>query len=303
MTSELDLHGIYVPLITPFTEADAVAYDEVERLAVDALEAGAAGLVALGTTGEPATLEIDEKKQVIDIIGAVCKDRNAHFSVGAGTNSTKASVAAVEAACEAGADSILSVVPYYTRPSEAGIVAHFETLAAASGVPVIVYNIPYRTGRGLGAESLLQLAATNNIAGLKQAVGGVDADTLRLLANKPDGFHVLCGDDPYIFSLLNLGGAGAIAASANVCTSAFVQLVDYARKGDAAHALHLHETLLPLTTVLFDEPSPAVTKALLHATGKISSPSLRAPMTAASSQATQRAVDTFNAVQDVVAAL
>jgi 4-hydroxy-tetrahydrodipicolinate synthase len=303
MTSELDLRGTFVPLITPFTETDAVAYDEVERLAADALDAGAAGIVALGTTGEPATLDEEEKKKVFEIVGAVCKDRGAHFNVGAGTNSTRTSIGSVEAACEAGADSILAVVPYYTRPSEAGIVSHFETLASVSDAPLIVYNIPYRTGRGLGADSLLHLASVPNIAGLKQAVGGVDADTLRLFANKPEAFQVVCGDDPYIFPLLSLGASGAIAASANVCTSAFVALVDAALKDEDALARRLHETLLPLCTALFEEPSPAVIKALLHASGKISTPNLRAPMTAASAKATTKAVEVFAAVNDVLASL
>ena len=301
MTSELDLRGTYVPLITPFTESDAVAYDEVERLTIEALDAGAAGIVALGTTGEPATLEEGEKKQVIEVIAAVCKDRGAHLNVGAGTNSTRSSLSTLEAAAAAGARSILSVVPYYTRPSEEGIVSHFETLAAASSVPLIVYNIPYRTGRGLGADSLLRLASVENIAGLKQAVGGIDADTLRLMAAKPDAFHVLCGDDPYIYPLLALGGAGAIAASANVCTAAFVRLVDAAHKGDEALARRLHETLLPLCTVLFEEPSPAVIKALLHANGKISTPNVRAPMTSASASVTTKAVEIHTAVTKALA--
>lgn len=307
MTSELDLpffhHGVYVPLVTPFTESDFVAYDEIERLATSAIDAGAAGIVALGTTGEPATLDEQERAEVIKVIAAVCRDRGAHLCVGAGTNSTKTSLAAVQAANKAGAQSVLSVVPYYTRPSEAGIVTHFQTLAAASAVPLVVYNIPYRTGRGLGVSSLLELADTTNIAGLKQAVGGVDAGTLQLLADKPDGFSVFCGDDPYVFPLLALGSSGAIAASANLCTTAFVALVDAALKGEFARARELHEAVLPLCTVLFSEPSPAVIKAALHATGKISSPNVRAPMTIASNHATQHALDILTDVEAAISAL
>jgi 4-hydroxy-tetrahydrodipicolinate synthase len=295
MTSELDLRGIFVPLITPFTEADQVAYDEVERLAVEALDSGAAGIVALGTTGEPATLDEDEKAKIIEVVGAVCRDRNAHLSVGAGTASTRNSVTAARAAVAAGAQSVLTVVPYYTRPTEEGIVAHFRTLADACDAPVIVYNVPYRTGRSLGAASLLELASVPNIAGVKQAVGGVDADSLHVLAEAPEGFNMLCGDDPYLFPLLTLGATGAIAASANMCTAQFVALVDAALKGEWARARELHETLLPLCGALFAEPNPSVIKGVLHAQGRISTPNLRAPMTIASKTAVDAAVEAFQA--------
>jgi 4-hydroxy-tetrahydrodipicolinate synthase len=290
MTSELDLRGVYVPLITPFTESDQVAYDEVERLTVEALDAGAAGIVALGTTGEPATLDEDEKKKIIEVIGAVCRDRGAHLSVGAGTASTRNSVAAVAAVAAAGAQSVLSVVPYYTRPTEEGVVAHFRELAAASSAPIIVYNVPYRTGRALGAASLLELASVANIAGVKQAVGGVDADSLHVLAGAPDGFRMLCGDDPYLFPLLTLGATGAIAASANMCTDAFAALVDSALKGEWARARELHEALLPLCGALFAEPNPSVIKGVLHAEGRISTPNLRMPMTKASRASVEAAL-------------
>lgn len=303
MTSELDLRGVYVPLITPFTAGDEVAYDEVEKLAVAALEAGAAGIVALGTTGEPATLESSEKAKIIEIAGAICKSYNAHLQVGAGTNSTRASLAAIEAATKAGAQSILSVVPYYTRPSVAGIVAHFKALADASAVPVVAYNIPYRTGRELTDASLLELAAHANIAGVKQAVGGIDAATQRLLAEKPESFHVLCGDDPYIYAMTALGGSGAIAASANVLTEGFVALVDAALKGEHARARQLHQILLPLTSVLFEEPSPAVTKAVLYKTGMISTPALRSPMTSASAETTNKATGVYMQVSSELEAV
>lgn len=297
MTSALDLHGVYLPLITPFTKDGAVSYDEIERLAHQGIDNGVAGIVALGTTGEPATLDAAERRRVISVIAAVCRERSAHFSVGAGTNSTREALELMNEAIAAGAQSILSVVPYYTRPSEAGIVEHFKSLAAASSVPLIVYNIPYRTGRGLGADSLLELARTPNIAGLKQAVGGIDADTQRLLAEKPDDFHVLCGDDPYIFAMTVLGGSGAIAASSHVCTSAFVSLVDNALKGDHAAARETHEALLPVCETLFSEPSPGVIKGVLAANGSISSGSLRLPMTSASDAAVARAAEVVETAQ------
>src|SRR4051812_10629422 len=118
MSAEFDLHGVYVPLVTPFDSKGEVAYDDLKRLAIESVDAGAAGLVALGTTGEPATLDDVETNQVIEVIGSVCRERNVSFIVGAGGNNTKAVATHIAAAANAGADAILSVVPYYTRPTE-----------------------------------------------------------------------------------------------------------------------------------------------------------------------------------------
>lgn len=291
MAGNSDLHGVYVPLITPFTADDKPALGEIERLANESLDAGATGLVALGTTGEPATLTADEKSSVVDVVASVCKSRSAQLLVGAGTNSTAVSLEAVRwFGSRSGVTGLLSVVPYYTRPSEAGIVAHFKELAKESPVPLVVYNIPYRTGRGLGAKSLLELANTPNIAGLKQAVGGIDADTMTLMANVPSDFNVLCGDDAFIFPLMSLGGRGAIAASSHVCTKGFVSLVNASLKGDVEKARQISNKLLPVCQLLFEEPSPGVIKGVLAAQGRISTANLRAPMTKASEAAASAAL-------------
>ena len=314
MGSNLDLGGVYVPLITPFEgssdqspvalgDQSPVALGELERLANESLDAGATGLVALGTTGEPATLDDDERRAVIETVGSVCRQRQAAFIIGAGTNNTKATIeAAKQAALSPRLTAILSVVPYYTRPSEAGIVSHFGAVAEASPVPVVVYNIPYRTGRGLGSASLLRLASTPNIAGLKQAVGGIDQDTLELMAEKPDNFHVLCGDDPYLYSLMTLGGSGAIAASAHVCTSGFVALVDAALKGETG-ARQIHEILLPVCKFLFTEPSPGIVKGVLAYQGRISSGSLRLPMTAGSDAGVAAATAAVKKAESLLASM
>lgn len=184
----------------------------------------------------------------------------------------------------------LAVVPYYVRPSEAAIVAHFRAVAARSPVPLVVYNIPYRTGRGLGAESLLELAATENVAGVKQAVGGIDADTLTVLARAPRGFALLGGDDAYLFPLTLMGAPGAIAASAHLCTRRFVSMIEHGLAGEVAAGRAHAEALLPLVGALFAEPSPAVIKALLHAEGRIATPDVRMPLSNASRAAVERAL-------------
>jgi 4-hydroxy-tetrahydrodipicolinate synthase len=144
------------------------------------------------------------------------------------------------------------------RPSEAAIVAHFQAVAGRSPVPLIVYNIPYRTARGLRAAALLELAATENVVGVKRAVGCIDADTPQVLAGARDTFSVLGGDDAFLLPLTVMGGAGAIAASANVATERYAAMIDAGLTGQVADGRALAEALLPLTLALFAEPSPGV---------------------------------------------
>jgi 4-hydroxy-tetrahydrodipicolinate synthase len=283
MASQLNLRGVYVAVVTPFGRDGSVDLGALEGLVHGYVDAGSAGIVALGTTGESAALEKEEKQAVIDVCGRVCAERSAQLIVGAGTNNTAASVAAVEALKGTPAlVAALSVVPYYVRPSEAGIVEHMKAVAAASPVPIVVYNIPYRTGRALGAASLLELAAVPNIAGVKQAVGSIDLDTLEVLAGAPPGFTMLGGDDAYLFPTVLMGGAGTIAASANIATERFVAMIECGLAGKLDEGRGISEALLPLVKRLFAEPNPAVIKGVLHALGKIATPSLRLPMTAAS---------------------
>jgi 4-hydroxy-tetrahydrodipicolinate synthase len=222
----------------------------------------------------------------------VCDERDAALVVGAGTNDTRTTIARHEALADVpGAAASLAVVPYYVRPSEAAIVRHFQAVAEHSPVPLIVYNIPYRTGRGLGASALIELAATPNVAGVKQAVGCVDADTLRVLAEAGDRFAVLGGDDAFLLPLVLMGGAGAIAASANLCTGRFCEMIARGLRGDVAGARPIAEALLPLVGALFAEPSPAVIKAALHALGQIPTADVRMPLSPASAAAAARAVE------------
>jgi 4-hydroxy-tetrahydrodipicolinate synthase len=206
--------------------------------------------------------------------------------VGAGTNDTRTTIARHEALADVpGVAASLAVVPYYVRPSEPAVVAHFRVVAERSPVPVVLYNIPYRTGRGLGAASLLELAGIAGIAGVKQAVGGIDADTLQVLAAAPEGFAVLGGDDPYLLPVVLMGGAGAVAASAHLCTDRFVAMIADGMAGRAADARAAAAALLPMVLALFAEPSPAVLKAVLHADGRIPTPDVRMPLANASSAA------------------
>jgi 4-hydroxy-tetrahydrodipicolinate synthase len=274
-----DFTGLFIPLITPFTDDGAIAAAALERLAHRVLDDGATGLVALGTTGEHATLTEDERALVLRTCARVSRERGAPLIAGAGCNDTArcaGELAALRAYPEVSA--ALTVVPYYSRPGEAGVVEHFRRLAESCPVPLLVYNIPYRTGQPLSWAALAKLAALPGVAGIKHATGAVDRDTVLMMAGRPDGFRVLCGDDLYVSPLLALGADGAIQASAHVRTADFARLVSLWRDGQAAAARALGHELAPLSAALFAAPNPTVIKAVLHRRGAIPSPAVRLPL-------------------------
>jgi len=286
-----ELRGVYVPVITPFEADGSVAHDALTRLTHEYLDAGAAGIVALGTTGESATLSSAERQAVIATVDAACSARSAALIVGAGTNNTATTIESVEAlSAVSSAVGTLVVVPYYVRPSIEGIVAHFRAVADASPVPVVLYNIPYRTGRALDASATLALADHANIVGIKQAVGGLDRDTLEILRRAPRDFAVLGGEDAFVYPTVALGGQGAIAAAAHVCTERFVAMVECGLNGKLEDGRAHHEALLPVIDAGFAEPNPSVWKGVLHAQGRIPTPDVRLPMTPASEDAVTRAL-------------
>ena len=288
MASELRPAGVFVPMVTPFSADGRVDLACLEELTAGVIRDGAAGVVALATTGEPHMLDEAERAAVVEVIGGVCAGAGAVLVVGAGTNDTRTTIERHEALADVpGVVASLAVVPYYVRPSEEGIVRHFQAVAERSPVPLIVYNIPYRTGRGLGATALLELAEVPNIAGLKQAVGGIDADTLTVLARTADRFAMLGGDDAFLFPLVLMGATGAIAASSHLCTRRFVEMIECGLRGELAAGRRHAEALLPLVRALFAEPSPAVIKAALHLEGRIPTPDVRMPMSPASPEAVE----------------
>src|SRR5215468_3356722 len=275
---DLSLAGLYVPLITPFTAGGELAPAALEGLAHCVIDAGASGVVVFGTTGEPATLSAGERRTILDICTRVCRERSATLIAGAGSNDTQGSLQALRDLGEwPGVSAALTVVPYFTRPSQEGVLAHFARLASASPVPLIIYNIPYRTGQPVGWQTLRRLADLPGVAGVKQAVGGIDEDTVRLLADIPDRFAVLAGEDVFTSPLLALGAAGAVLASAHLCTGDFAELIAAWRGGQQARARALGHRLVPL----FAEPNPTIIKAVLHAQGRIPSAAVRLPLLAA----------------------
>ncbi|MGW1519661.1 dihydrodipicolinate synthase family protein [Streptomyces sp. NPDC002287] len=290
-TTQSALGGIHVPLVTPFTRGGEVAAGALEALAHEVLDAGAAGIVALGTTAEAATLEEAERDLVTDVCARVCRERGALLTVGAGapgTRAAEASLARLARWPQAGA--ALVSVPAFVRPSAAGVLAHFARLARTSPVPLIVYHIPYRTGQPLDAAALRGLGSLPGVAGVKYAGGGIGQEAVALLGDLPDGFAVLAGDDVYVSPLLALGATGGILASAHVATERFAELARAWHQGEAARARELGHALARLSAALFAEPNPGVVKGVLYAQGRIPAPDVRLPMLPASEAAVAAAL-------------
>lgn len=275
----MTLTGLYVPLITPFDSSGAVALDALEALAHRMLDAGATGLVALGTTAEPAALSDSERRAVLDVLARVCRTRDAQLIVGADGPS-----ALEEMRDRPEVVAAQMPVPPFVRAGDAGVLAYFTHLASVSPVPLVIYHIPYRTGQRLSLETLRLLASLPGVAAFKYAAGGIDSDTVALMADLPDDFAVLGGDDVVVSPLLALGAHGAILASAHVETADFVSLIDLWHAGDVARARPLGHRLAALSSALFAEPNPTVVKAVLHARGLIPTADVRLPLLAASPQ-------------------
>jgi 4-hydroxy-tetrahydrodipicolinate synthase len=272
MLTDMELTGVYIPLITPFDSTGAVALDALESLAHEVLDAGARGIVALGTTGEPGALTPAEQKEIADLLRRICRERDAGLIVGAQ---------------QATPDEIsLVLVPPFVRPGEAGVVAYFEDMAKSSG-PIVIYHIPYRTGQRLSAATLRRLAAIANVVGIKLAAGGIDDSTMDFLGDVPPGFAVLGGDDVFLSPVLALGAHGGILASAHVATADYVGLVDAWHAGDIGRARALGHRLSRLSARLFAEPNPTVVKAVLSARGRIPTPRVRLPLVEASQNTTE----------------
>jgi 4-hydroxy-tetrahydrodipicolinate synthase len=273
------LQGVYVPLITPFGGDGRIAEDALEDLARMVLDAGAAGIVALGTTAEAATLDAEEKRVVVDLCARVCEERGRALIIGAGDNDTRASVAALARLTRwPSAAAALVPVPPYTRPTPAGVIAHFTELAAAAPLPLIVYHVPYRTGTALDAATMRSLGRIPGVVGTKYATGALDREAVDLLGDPPAGFAVLAGDDLFLSPLLAIGAAGGILASAHLATDRFVELAEAWRGGDLVRARALGHRLARLSAAAFAEPNPTVIKGVLHRQGMIPKPDVRLPL-------------------------
>ena len=271
------LKGSLVALITPMNQDGSINYEQLHDLIDWHIENGTDGIVAVGTTGESATLPVEEHLAVIE---ATVKHVNKRVPViaGTGANNTVEAIALSKAAEQAGADYTLSVVPYYNKPSQEGIYQHFKAIAEASSIPMIIYNVPGRTVVSMSNDTILRLAEIPNIVGVKEASGNIGSN-IELINRAPEGFAVLSGDDSTGLPFMLCGGHGVVTVAANVAPKLFADMCRAALEGDIATARRLNEQLIPIYNTMFCEPSPAAPKWGLSLLGKCE-PHVRLPLVA-----------------------
>jgi 4-hydroxy-tetrahydrodipicolinate synthase len=268
--------GVWIPIVTPFVDGE-IDYPEYERLVDHYVRAGVAGIIPLGTTGESPTVDETEAERLIErTVAAV--DERVPIVVGVSGNDTRKVVKTVERLERHRVDGLLVTCPYYNRPGQDGLREHFTRVAEATDRPILIYNIPYRTGVNLANDTLLALAELPNIAGVKDSSGDV-AQSLALLRRRPEGFSVLTGEDAYFYTMLAHGGDGGILASAHLETEAFIAVHQRMAANDHHGARALWSTLEAMIPLLFKEPNPMPVKHCLWRAGLIRSPECRLPMT------------------------
>ncbi|MAG04463.1 MAG: 4-hydroxy-tetrahydrodipicolinate synthase [Acidimicrobiaceae bacterium] len=257
---------VLTAMISPFTADGSLDIDGAVTLARWLEEQGNDGLVLAGTTGESPTLTQDEQ---VDMIAAVVEAVQVPVIAGAGSNDTRSAVRNAERCAEVGVAGILDVTPYYNRPSQAGLVEHFRTTAAATDLPVMLYDIPPRSGRKIDTDTILRLAdEVDNIVAVKDAAGDV-AGTARLIAAAPEGFEVYSGEDCLTLSLLAVGAVGTVSVASHWCTPETVAMMTAFFSGDAAEAAEINRRLIPSYDFESGDlrPNPVPTKAMMKVLG------------------------------------
>jgi 4-hydroxy-tetrahydrodipicolinate synthase len=278
-TSNSSPRGIWLPLITPFKDG---AFDatSARRLAKHYVAAPIDGFILAATTGEGLTTDEDEIERFVHICREAIDASSRHVQVflGVSGSDTRKVIKTLARTASWPIDGYLIACPYYTRPSQLGLFQHFSALAESAAKPIMIYNIPYRTGVNLGNEQMLRLASVPNIIGLKDC--SADAtQSFDLLRDRPEGFSILTGEDALFHNALTQGADGGILASAHVATDAFADVYRRMQGGDHAGGLATWRALVDLPRLLFAEPSPSPIKHWLWRTGLIDSPEVRLPMT------------------------
>jgi len=269
------IEGLWLPLVTPFRDG---ALDErsLRRLARHYLGQPVDGMILAATTGEGLTIDEDETERLTAIVATEVAGRIPVFLGLSGSDTRKVAKALAHTAPWP-VDGYLIACPYYTRPSQAGLYHHFAALAGETARPIMIYNIPYRTGVNLANDTLLRLAERPNIVGVKDCCAD-QVQSFDLMRARPDGFAVMTGEDALLYAALTQGGDGAILASAHVETARFAAIRQMLLAGDHRAALQAWRGLVDLARLLFAEPSPAPIKHWLARAGLIDSPEVRAPM-------------------------
>ncbi len=267
--------GVFTALVTPFRDGEL---DEpaLRHLVEHQIESGVDGVVPCGSTGESATLSHAEHCRVVEVVVEAVAGR-VRVLAGTGSNNTREAIELTRHAREAGADGALLISPYYNKPTQEGIVAHFTAVARETGLPLVVYNIPGRTASNMLPDTLARLAEVEHVVGVKESCGDID-QIAHVVAACPSGFSVLSGDDAVTLPLLAVGGKGVISTTSNVAPADMVELVRLARAGDFEAARKVHFRLLPLFDALFCETNPIPVKAAVALQGRCGD-EIRLPLT------------------------
>lgn len=274
--SRINLKGMGVALITPFRNDESVDYDALLRLVDYQLQNGTDYLVVLGTTAETPTLTEDEKRKIVEHVVDRVNGR-IPIIIGEGGNNTKAIVDKLKKNDYNGIDGILSVVPYYNKPSQEGIYQHYKAISEASSLPIISYNVPGRTGVNMTADTTLRIANDfPNIVAVKEASGNM-TQMDEIIKRKPEHFDVISGDDGVTFPLITLGAIGVISVIGNAFPKEFSRMTRLALEGDYASALTIHHSFNELFNLLFIDGNPAGVKCMLNMMGYIEN-KLRLPL-------------------------
>ena len=258
--------GTGTALVTPFKEDGSIDRERFAQHIEAQVEGGVEFVVPCGTTGEGATMSADEQREVIALAVETAKGR-VGVMAGAGGNKTDEVMGRAQAAQEVGADAILSVSPYYNKPTPAGLYGHYKAIAEAVDIPVFVYNVPGRTGSNVDAATLLRIAEIGKIAGVKEASGNIE-QVMTIIGGRPDGFLVISGDDALTLPIIAAGGDGVVSVVANEAPAAMSDLVRAALTGDFEKARALHYKLLPLMQANFIESNPIPAKTALEFMGR-----------------------------------
>ena len=295
MTKNNIFKGTGVALVTTFKQDFSVDVDALVRIVNHVIDNGADFLVVLGTTSEAPTLTAEEKKLVISNILETNKGR-LPILLGMGGNNTQSVIEAVKAQDFTGIQGILSVVPFYNKPNQRGMRAHFEAIADASPVPVVVYNVPGRVGVNLQATTCVELAKHPNIIAVKEASGNLQ-QIMEILRDKPDDFDVLSGDDGITQPLMALGAAGVISVAANAYTKPFSCMMHAMKDGRADEALRLHYAMLRMNQLIFADGNPAGIKCLMSHMGLCEN-ALRLPLVTVNDKVETEIIEEWKQLKD-----
>ena len=261
----IDFGRVITAMVTPFDTDGNVHYAEAERLAAYLADNGSDGIVVCGTTGESPTLSWDEEYQLFQVVQKAVAGK-AKVIAGTGSNSTSEAIEATQKAAKLGVDASLQVVPYYNKPSQLGIYGHFEAIAKACDLPMMLYNIPGRTGQGLEPETIAKLAQVAGIVAIKESTGNIDiASQIRSLT--PPEFKIYSGDDSLTLPMLAIGGSGVVSVASHLVGNQIQQMITAFESGQNQLATQLHIKMLPLFKGLFFAPNPMPIKAALKLQG------------------------------------